>query len=45
MTIPDNAFWYHAAYAVVVVVYAGYAVSIWWRRRAVARRIASHGTR
>lgn len=36
--IPDNAGYYHAAYAVAVVLYGVYAVSIWVRRRAVRRR-------
>lgn len=35
---PENAFWYHLAYTVAITVYTAYAVSIWWRRRAVARR-------
>ena len=34
----DNAIYYHVAYAVVAVVFAGYAASIWWRDRDVARR-------
>ena len=33
MTPPNNAYWYHLAYAVAAVVYGGYAVSLWWRRR------------
>lgn len=32
---PDNATWYYAAYCVTVVVYVGYAASIWWRRRSL----------
>lgn len=43
MTTPDNAFWYHTAYTVAVAVYAGYALSIWWRRRATARRARGEG--
>lgn len=31
--IPDNAGWYHAAYAVIAVLYGAYIVSIWWRGR------------
>jgi hypothetical protein len=31
--MPDNAGYYHAAYAVAALVYGLYAVSIWWRRR------------
>jgi len=38
MRIPENAFWYHLAYAVALVVYASYALSIWWRRRWLRRR-------
>lgn len=37
--IPNNAGYYHAAYAIVVVVHAAYAVSIWWRRRGVRARL------
>jgi len=36
--IPENAGYYHAAYIVAVVVYGAYALSIWWRRRAVELR-------
>lgn len=36
---PDTASYYYAAYAIVVALYAGYAVSIWRRgRRARSRR-------
>lgn len=38
MTVPQNAFWYHVAYAAAIVIYAGYAASIWWRRRCLRRR-------
>jgi hypothetical protein len=31
--IPDNAGYYHAAYAAAAVIYALYAASIWWRGR------------
>ena len=34
--MPDNASFYHAAYAVAIVVYAGYTVAL-WRRRARVR--------
>ena len=34
--MPDNAFWYHAAYAVAITVYALYTVVL-WRRRARVR--------
>ena len=30
---PDNAGYYHAAYAATAAIYILYAVSIWWRRR------------
>lgn len=30
---PDTAFWYHLAYVLVAVIYGGYALSLWWRRR------------
>ena len=30
---PDTSFWYHLAYVAVVVIYGGYAVSLWRRRR------------
>ena len=38
--IPQNAAYYHAAYLVVIVVHAAYALSIWQRRRTVRRRLA-----
>ena len=34
--MPDNASWYHAAYAVALTVYALYAITL-WRRRARVR--------
>lgn len=37
--MPNNAGYYHAAYAIVVAVHAAYAASIWWRRRAVRSRL------
>jgi hypothetical protein len=41
--IPENAGYYHAAYAVALVLYAGYAGSLWWRRRRIReRREARH---
>jgi hypothetical protein len=47
---PQNTGYMIAAYVGAAVVYAGYAVSIWWRARSVARRQqrqidarASHG--
>lgn len=30
---PNDAYWYHLAYTVAAIVYSGYAVSLWWRRR------------
>jgi len=30
---PDTSFWYHLAYVLVAVIYGGYALSVWWRRR------------
>lgn len=35
---PDTSFWYHLAYIVTAVVYAGYAGSLWWRRRCLRDR-------
>ena len=44
--MPDNAGYYHAAYALAATVYAAYGVSIWWRARRVRERMtrssASH---
>ena len=34
----DNAFYYKAAYAAAVAVYAAYAASLWWRGRQLDRR-------
>jgi hypothetical protein len=31
--IPENSVWYDLAYSVAAVVYIGYTVSVWWRRR------------
>ena len=36
---PDNAGWYHAAYAVAGAILAGYVISLWWR----ARRVSAKG--
>jgi hypothetical protein len=30
---PENSGWYHAAYAVAIVLLAGYVVSLWWRAK------------
>ena len=38
--MPDNARFFQAAYAVTVVLYAGYAVALVLRRRPLARRRA-----
>ena len=46
VVMPDNAGYYHAAYASAVVIYALYVASIWWRARRVRERFtrspASH---
>jgi hypothetical protein len=39
--MPDNAGYYHVAYAATLVLYTGYALSLIWRRRALARRRAA----
>ena len=36
--MPDNAFYYHAAYAVAVVVYGAYVASIFIRQRRLRQR-------
>jgi hypothetical protein len=36
---PENAGYLYAAYAAAVVVYGGYALSIWLRARGLARRV------
>lgn len=36
--MPDNAGYYHVAYAATLALYTGYALSLWWRRRGLARR-------
>jgi hypothetical protein len=41
----DNAFYYHAAYAVAATVYVVYGISLWWRGRALARQEAEAGLR
>ena len=43
--MPDTSAYYHAAYAVVAVLYTGYAVSLWVRASRVRERrraIAAH---
>lgn len=36
--MPDNAIYYHAAYGALIALFVGYALSIRWRRRAIAKR-------
>ena len=36
--MPQNEGYYHAAYALSALVYAGYAAGIWWRARRLERR-------
>lgn len=36
--MPDNAGYYHAAYVAAAVIYGGYALSLWWRTRALGAR-------
>ena len=36
--MPDNAIYYQVAYGVLIAMFVGYAISIGWRRRALARR-------
>jgi len=36
--MPDNAFYYRAAYAALAVLYSAYTLSVILRRRALARR-------
>lgn len=38
--MPDNAIYYQMAYAATIVLYAGYALTIRIRRRAMERRAA-----
>jgi len=35
---PQNAGYMYAAYAAAGIIYAAYALSIWWRARRIARR-------
>lgn len=37
--IPENAGYFHAAYIAAAVIYVGYVVSLWRRRRHVRRRL------
>lgn len=36
--MPDNAFYYRVAYALLAVLYVGYTLSLVLRRRALAER-------
>jgi hypothetical protein len=36
---PENAGYAYAAYAAAITVYTVYVISIWWRGRALAKRI------
>jgi hypothetical protein len=38
MTPPDNAAYYHAAYAAAVLIWTLYSASIWWRFRRLGAR-------
>lgn len=38
--IPNNAQYYHIAYAVVVVLYGVYALTIWVRRKKVREQLS-----
>jgi hypothetical protein len=43
---PQNSGYMYAAYGAAITIYTLYAVSIWWRARALARRAArAIGTR
>jgi hypothetical protein len=39
--IPQNAQYYHIAYMAAVVIYGGYALTIWLRRKKVRARLAA----
>ena len=41
--MPDNASYYHAAYAIIVAVYGIYAVSLWRRRARVRAALRREG--
>lgn len=43
--MPENAIYYHVAYAAAVVVYGVYAASIWWRTRAARAALQTARTR
>lgn len=35
--MPDNAFYYYAAYVAAAILYGGYVASLWWRARKVRK--------
>ena len=41
--MPDNAIYFKLAYGATVVLYASYAFTLFWRRRALARRRERQG--
>lgn len=43
--MPENAGYYHAAYALTATIYAAYAISIWWRGRRVRERLKGTSAR
>ena len=44
--MPDNAFYYRAAYALLALLYVGYTLSLILRRRALGeRRARQHSSR
>jgi hypothetical protein len=40
---PDNAGYAYAAYAAAITVFTCYALSVWWRARALAARVRRAG--
>lgn len=36
--MPENAIYYQLAYGAIIALLAGYALSLRWRRREIARR-------
>jgi hypothetical protein len=43
--MPDNAVYYHAAYAAAAVLYGGYVVTLVWRARRYGKREMGNGKR
>jgi len=41
--MPDTFSYYHAAYLLAALLYAGYALSLWLRARGVRRRLHDIG--